>query len=269
MNTVEYTALIRTFNSEATLPTTLASLTRQTMPPSRFVFVDSGSTDGTLRYVPPNSVVHRFVGEEFNYAESLNQGLRLVTTDYVLIVSSHTNLLNRGSIEYALDLLRTDATLGAAYFSLDEAPSLAYTVIDKSSFNGFNGLFNTCAIIKVGLLRERGFRKEVFTAEDQEWAKWLLLSRGGATARIAGAGMRYDNPKRNSIRKRLNEYVSVAYFVDQSLLNSLHILRIASNVIRPRFTRRISFRDRLFYLLLSFRLLRCRFSEPRQGSRYF
>jgi hypothetical protein len=155
------------------------------------------------------------------------------------------------------------------YFFGDESPSLAHTVIDKMSFDGFNGLSNSCAMVRVGLLRERGFRKEVFTSEDQEWAKWLFFVKGGKTARIAGAGLRYDNPRIRSIRKRLNEYVSVAYYVDQRLLSCFNILRLGSNVIRHWCGHRMSLRDRLFYLLLAFRLLGCWFSKPRQSSRYF
>jgi GT2 family glycosyltransferase len=61
---MKYSVIIRTFNSEATLPETLASLDAQTVRPERLIFVDSGSSDGTLALVPENSVVHRYVGTE-------------------------------------------------------------------------------------------------------------------------------------------------------------------------------------------------------------
>ena len=268
MSMPEYTALIRTFNSERTLPKTLSFLSDQAVPPARFVFVDSGSTDGTLARLPANSIVHRFVGEEFNYAESLNQGIQFVSTDYVLIISSHTSLSNPNAIEYALKLLATDDSYGAAYFCLENPSKLSHTTIDKQSFTGFNGLFNTCALVRVRLLRERGFRKEVFTSEDQEWAKWLLFIKGGRTARIAGGGLNYDNPRGQSIRKRLNEYIAVACFVNRSLLGIFNILHLAIIAIRPRVTSHIRFVDRIYYLRLSFELLKCRYSKPPRRAPY-
>jgi glycosyltransferase involved in cell wall biosynthesis len=266
----EYTALIRTFNSERTLPATLTSLFNQSRPPNRFVFVDSGSTDGTLQHIPPGSQVHHYGGVEFNYAEALNQGLKLVSTEYVLIISSHTRLLNPGAIEYGLKLLRNSREVGAAYCSLDQAPALTHRVIDKAEFDGFNGLFSTCGLVRMELLRERAFRPEVFTAEDQEWSKWLIFTKGMVTARIAGAGTSYENPRGNSIRKRLNEYVAVAYYTNPKLLSCYDILRIATHVVRPKFNQPgNSLRDRLFYFLLIFRLVKCRFSKPQESSRYF
>ena len=108
MNKVKYSALIRTFNSERTIPETLSSLRRQTIQPVQYIFVDSGSNDKTLLLIPENSVVHHFVGNEFNYSEALNQGLEYVSVDFVLIISSHTSLLNPKAVEYALEVLRSN-----------------------------------------------------------------------------------------------------------------------------------------------------------------
>src|SRR4051812_38681170 len=94
MDPTAYCTLIRTFNSERTISSTLRSLERQTCQPSRYIFVDSGSTDGTRGLLPPDAVFHRYTGGEFNYSEAINQGLQHVDCDYVLIISSHTSLAN-------------------------------------------------------------------------------------------------------------------------------------------------------------------------------
>jgi glycosyltransferase involved in cell wall biosynthesis len=264
----QYTALIRTFNSAATLPSTIGCLMKQTRPPSGFVFVDSGSTDATLSLIPPNSVVHNFCGE-FNYAEALNQGLHYINTPYVLIVSSHTTLSNHKAIDYGLKLLEANDAVGASYFCWENSGELSHTLINRESFTGFNGLFNTCGLVRVDLLRERSFRREVFTAEDQEWARWLLVTKGGLTARISGAGFSYNNPKGNPIRKRLNEYLSVAYNVKPELFRISNIVRVGLNAVKPGLRRGISLSDRSYYLRLSAELLKCRFRRPKLKARYF
>lgn len=259
--------MIRTYNSEATLSATLEALWRQTSPPSQFVFVDSGSTDRTLACIPDGSVVHKFIGNEFNYSEALNQGLRHVSTEYVLIVSSHTKLGLGLAVEYGLGLLKSNADLGGVYFCPTSNGQLTHHFIDRNSFNGFNGLFNTCALVRTALLRERGFRPEVFTAEDQEWSKWFFEIKGGKIACISGALVSYDNPRGSSLKKRVNEYVAVAYFVNRKLLSWTHIRRVAYSVIKPEAQR--TWRDRGFYLLLMFRLVACRYCKPGSTSRYF
>ena len=267
VNQSEYSVLIRTFNSAPTLPQTLVSLNRQSKPPRQYIFVDSGSTDQTLACIPPQSLVHRYVGKEFNYSEALNQGLRLVSTDYVMIISSHTELANREAVKYVLNFLKTNPGIGAAYFDTYNTGLLRHELINRHNFTGFNGLFNTCAVIKVSLLRKRMFRPEVFSAEDQEWAGWLFTAEDQAIARVSGAGMAVNNPRKDSLKKLLNEYVSVAYFTNRKLLAWRHIGSLLNHALK-RGTG-IGLAKRKFYLLLSFRLMLCHIIRPRGRSRYF
>lgn len=228
-----YTALIRTRNSAATLPTTLASLSRQTVPPCTCVIVDSGSTDGTLALVPQGSAAHRFVGKRFNYADALNQGLNHVGTDYVLIVSSHTSLSNPRAVEYALGLLCEEPALGAAYFTYTDDAPLRFARIDALNFDGFNGLSNTCALVRSDLLRRRPFRPEVFAAEDQEWAGWLFRSEKRWIAQIGGGGLTNINRLRYSVNKWFKEYIAVALYANRELLGRKNLLRLISEAVRP------------------------------------
>lgn len=264
MNADSYMALIRTFNSEATLPATLSSLAAQTVPPHHHVVVDSGSTDASLQCLPVNATVHRFTGERFNYSEALNQGLDRINTRYVLIISSHTEILNIDAMEYALRLLAEDEHLGAAYFC-DEFPgSLGNFQVDDRNFNGFNGIWNNCAVIKTALLQTRRFRPEVFSAEDQEWSKWLVEERKLAIACISGARTRNNNPLRFCRKKRMKEYLAIAFFVDSGLRRWSNIARIGLGALLP--TRRIAMADRYFRLCLSCRLLAGRVLGLRAGS---
>jgi glycosyltransferase involved in cell wall biosynthesis len=267
MTIAKYSTLIRTFNSQRSLPATLQALQAQTHQPSRYIIVDSGSTDRTLLELPPDSLVHRFVGTVFNYSEALNQGVDLVSTDLVLIISSHTVLENPVAIEQAIRVLESNPNIGAAYMSDDNVGPLRHEVIDENNFNGFNGLWNSCSLVRVELLRMRPFRTDVFTAEDQEWARWLIAQHRMTVARIAGARMFNRNPRSSSLRKRANEYVSVAYFTNRKLLSWPNLLRVGFGVVTPRV--RVTIRERIYKAWLLVRLIKCHFGKPIAESRYF
>lgn len=263
-----YTVLIRTFNSQQTLPLTLECLANQTLPPVRYVIVDSGSKDKTLDILPAGAVVHRYVGREFNYSEAINQGLEYVETDYVFIISSHAFIIKRNAIEYALGLLEGNSNLGAAYFNLEvDGGPLTSGLIDKSNFDGQNGLWNWCSLIRMDLLKRRKFRPEVFSAEDQEWAGWLFNEEGKAIARIANAGAINYNAKSHSFKKQRNEYVAIAYYTKRERLRWSNILGVLTSVVSPRGGLRP--RQRGSQLILAARLIGCRYSEPKAKSRYF
>jgi glycosyltransferase involved in cell wall biosynthesis len=264
-----YSALIRTFNSEQTLAATLRSLSEQSAPPSQYIFVDSGSRDATFSLLPEGAIVHRFVGEKFNYSAALNQGIAHVSCDKVLIISSHTALSDPGAIRYALDLLDRDETIGAAYFDNERKP-LTHQRIDRSNFNGFNGVWNTCALLRTDLVRSRPFRPEVFSAEDQEWSNWLVHTRALAVARISGAGMsNAANPNISDklMLKQLNEHVAIAYYTNRKMLSLIGLAKIALHIVKP--IPPFSLKTRIFYFLLLIRLVACRFAEPQPKSTYF
>jgi glycosyltransferase involved in cell wall biosynthesis len=261
-----YAVLIRTFNSAQTLPASVASLSAQSQPPTEWVFVDSGSTDATATLVPAGSRWHRYSAIDFNYSKALNEGLALVREPFVLIVSSHTRLANRDAVAYGLARLQEDAGLGGVYYSDDTPGSLRHEVIDQQSFDGFNGLWNTCALVRMSLLRERLFREEVFTAEDQEWSGWLINERGGRIARITGGGRHCDNQHMGKTSKLLNEYVSIAYFTRRQLMGWSNIAQQIWLAAGPARARK---RGRRFYLQLAWRLTACHFRPPRYQSKYF
>ncbi|MGB9107114.1 MAG: glycosyltransferase, partial [Telluria sp.] len=73
-----------TWNSAATLADTLASVRRQTCQDVEHIFVDGGSTDGTLEMIaayPGRKRVLRDVGGGISRA--MNQGIEAATGDYV------------------------------------------------------------------------------------------------------------------------------------------------------------------------------------------
>jgi hypothetical protein len=188
----------------------------------------------------------------------------------VLIISSHTWLAKTGAIEYGLGLLRSDCRLAGVCFiegsRAEDLNDFHHRVVDRDSFSGFNGLSNSCALVRSELLLRRPFRPEVFSAEDQEWSRWALESEGLTIARIHCAGMVNDNPRKWSRTKRMNEHVAIAYFVNRELLGWPHLRQVAGRILRQPGPR---VRERLFNADLLVRLLFCRVRRPKGGSRYF
>lgn len=254
---MEYSALIRTFNSAQSIAATVDALADQTSPPQRFVIVDSGSTDATLSLLPAGSMVVRYAGERFNYSSALNQGIAHLDTSYTLIISSHTVLGNPDAMAYAIALLAANPGLGAAYFMPSPSGSLTYSAIDASNFTGFNGVFNTCAVFRTALLAQRPFRPEVFSAEDQEWSRWLIESQGLAIARITGGGMQYRNPLTDRRDKHLREQVAVAIYAKPDMLRAPYLARVCYRMLRPTapFADRVA-NARLLGTLVYYRLTR-------------
>lgn len=73
-----------TWNSAATLPDTLASVARQTVQDIEHIFVDGGSTDGTLDLIaayPGNKRVLRDIGGGISRA--MNAGIAAASGDYI------------------------------------------------------------------------------------------------------------------------------------------------------------------------------------------
>lgn len=262
-----YSVIIRTYNSERTLSLTLDCLDAQTIRPSKVIVVDSGSTDRTLSLLPPNCILHRYTGESFNFSIAINQGLAYVDTEYVAIVSSHTLLASPRALEYGLQLLTDNSTLGAAYFSNEDAPELAHELINSERFDGFNGIWNTASLLRTGLVLSRPFRPEVFSAEDMEWSRWLLEERRLLIARINGSGQTNLNQRHHSVRKQVNERLSLALYTMPEWLRWRKIIRVGLGAFKPTNDRTLL--DRKVMLILCCRLILARFVRPKPESRYF
>jgi len=219
--------------------------------------------------------LHIFSGHDFNFSTALNQGLKHISTDYVLIISSHTLLQEPSAIEYALALLTSNESIGAAYFCEPSSGELRHTLINKTNFDGYNGLWNTCSLIKMELLKKRNFRPDVFSAEDQEWANWLFTVENKTVARIEGARMKSYTRNRNvksrkaQLYKRLNEYTSIAYFIKRELLGFRNLSHIAYEIIKPIPPPWSGKEERLFNFLLFCRLVSCYVAKPKHKSKYF
>ncbi|WP_312487775.1 glycosyltransferase family 2 protein [Sphingomonas sp.] len=171
----DYTAVIRTNRADELLDRVVASLRRQSIPPSDIIFVDSSGDEQTHATLQTMGRVVRYAGE-FNYAKAINLGIGAVRTPFALMISSHTvpmadDLIERGWHEAQ----RVSARI--IYWSPpppDTSVAQRFDIIDAKSYTGRNGLSNSFGMIETGEALRYPFREDVFASEDQEWAKRYL-----------------------------------------------------------------------------------------------
>ena len=217
--TPNYSAIVRTWNSEKTLAKTLVSLRIQTEQPKELIIVDSGSTDGTIAIAEhfgariiyyPSDVV-------FNYSKALNIGIAAADSECVLPISSHTNIPYKNTAKQMLDALVRPDIVGVycvpQWCGKGETPQkgvkVEMTEIDRSTFDGNNGFWNNCSLFRKTDWEIHPFDESMWSAEDQEWALWHFHNRGRKTACLEGTGTIDLNPNRTPW-KAVREHVAMA-----------------------------------------------------------
>lgn len=212
-----YSVLIRTYNSAKTIQKCLDGVFSQTSQPKEVLIIDSGSSDQTMECVSPYPIrwIDLSQREEFSYSTSLNIGFGQLKSDFVLVVSSHTIMEDNNLVEKMIEAIGRHSNVIAGY----AVPDCKHTNpvncirIDSNSFDGWNGLWNTCALIRKTYWDRRPFSKYVWAAEDQHWAReWFQSNHNLATLRFEGLGVTNQNPKIDSLWKHCAIYASIASF---------------------------------------------------------
>jgi glycosyltransferase involved in cell wall biosynthesis len=230
-------AVVRTKNSSHVIGGTLQALRNQSSLPDEVIVVDSGSTDDTLAIVArewPEAVVLNWPGDKpFSYSGTLNLGIARAQGDLILIVSSHTQLQGTNVISRMKEYLGQFDAVGAYCHyrpAGDESagpwPGRLVNVVDGSSFNGINGLWNACSLIRRKAWEEQPFSEEMPTAEDQAWARWQYEHRGACTVCIRDLDVRYLS-RENTVRKSAFEAAVVARYLMPPHRTLWHLWRTA------------------------------------------
>jgi glycosyltransferase involved in cell wall biosynthesis len=262
-----YTAIIRTDRCDDLVQQMVARLYAQSLPPSEVLFVDSSGSNQCsedLRNLGGRVVL--YPREPFNFSKAINIGVEAAQYENCLIISSHVLLDRQSLVADGLNAAQ-ESSCGVVYWAPVPANQITECrKISAANFNGTNGLSNSCAFIPTALLRERPFREEVFSAEDQEWAAWYLRTRKGNTLRFVQPGMRYLNPNTN-ITKKINEEISIAYFTYRRNLHPDKILSRLARVIIAAARRRPE-HARMHWEICK-GLLLANFRKPTRQSKYF
>lgn len=262
-----YDAVIRTDHHSELLERVVSALRDQTSPPCQIILVDaSGNSRCREKLSQLGDVVVEYPDTPFNFAHALNLGIAAAVGHQVLLISSHVVLKDRSLVEHGRALGNRYGA-GVIYWKGGtDQEALHVQLTEATSFNGYNGLSATCALVPRQEALNRPFRTEVFSAEDQEWAGWYLRTRNGKTLQVEHPGLEYLNPNRN-IQKTINEEIAIAYFTNRSLLRPQHIvarlLRAALAGLRHR-----PARARLHWEVAK-GLLLANFTQPTGQSRYY
>ena len=261
---MNYSVVIRAHEMSPLLVRAVQCLRTQSLPPLEIIVVDSSGRVEVGQKLRELADIHVPYGPgPFNYSRAIHLGVAVAAADHVLIHSSHVALMDPQLLESAF---QRAAAAKCAVFYFRKGASTAYDNIDVTRFDGRNGLANSCAMIPRHLLLQRGFREEVFSAEDQEWAAWFIREQKGCVLRITSPACVYENPHLN-IQKKVNEDLAIAWFVNRRERWPNHIaVRLGRAALA--FVRRRPERARLHWLVAT-GLLGTYFRSPQRKSRYF
>lgn len=265
-----YTALIRTYNSFPLLNEVLDALKHQTIPPAEIVFVDSSSNpEQKAKLKALGHQVVDYPNEEFNYSKAINIGIDAVQTELVLVISSHVVLNDNTLIERGLSLhdFNDDRYLGFCLtpgFKASQEWEPSY--VDKKNFGLNLAASNSCTLLATHFIRNRPFREDVFSAEDQEWAAYYLRTHDAYFYRVIAYAVKYLNVNVND-QKVVNEFVALAYFTYPWMLG-LHY--ITFRFLRAIFARvRGNLNRSKLHLAIARELYAARHQKPVKKSKYF
>ncbi|WP_421914796.1 glycosyltransferase [Mesorhizobium sp.] len=269
-----YAAVIRAYQCTPLLLEVVEALRRQTAPPTRLIIVDSSldpRVSGAFEKLGADVVT--YPAEEFNFSKAINLGVEANDQPLTLIISSHMlihapDLIAKGwqaALSGGMDIVYW------RHPPYKDAPHECRHVMTSRNFDGRNGLSNTMAMIPTQLLRERPFREEVFSAEDQEWTRYYFASRRRAMLRIDTRDVSYNNPNHNagtwSETKLLREELAIGYFVNRRLLLPDRIvIRFLRGVLAT--VRRRPEKARVHFGF-AWAMTKANFKQPNAKSRYF
>lgn len=182
MNTshmIKYDILIRCKNEIRDLPNTLKSINNQNYLPNKIIYVDSGSTDGSLEFATKNNFqIINYKSNIFNYSKSLNLGMSEASSDYVLILSAHCSLFSKYSFENLYNVLVEYDAAGVYGRQIPTKKSNPIDVRDLLTVFGreqiiykkFPFFHNAFSLIQRSAWLKQNFDETVNGIEDRLWA---------------------------------------------------------------------------------------------------
>jgi glycosyltransferase involved in cell wall biosynthesis len=270
MNSIKYTALIRTHNSFPVVANVVCALKAQTMPPDKILAVDSASSsEQKLALIDLFDQVIEYPKEPFNFSKAINIGVAACNTEYVLIISSHVVITDPEIINRAVSKAVNEETSCLGYCFYPSAKSETNWLVQKINKHNFSptlGLSNSCAFLKKQQIVARPFREDVFSAEDQEWSAYYLRNHNSYFFGISSYHIKYLNKHTNDLKK-INEQRSMADFTHRQLLSPKYII---ARFLRSLFAlaRKRPDRARL-HMTIAKELLLAHFRKPIRKSSYY
>ena len=240
-------------------------LSQRGIHPNIFI-INSCSSSSGLSSLAKNLVVTPYITSRFNYSEAINRAIPLLKSEFTLVISSHTAIYNPSALQYGVSLLNSNPLVAAVNFSDAREGNLSYISVDATSFNGWNGAWNTASLYRTRLLRSRPFRPEILSAEDQEWSRWATVHMGMLIYHVIGCCTKNANPLQSSLTKKLKEWEFISAFAYPFYLSFRFIL--SKLKISAILLSRFQIRNAMFELMVAFVLIRVRLFGVYSGSSF-
>jgi glycosyltransferase involved in cell wall biosynthesis len=253
---VNYDVIIRTLNSDSTLENTLDSVKRQSLTPSNIIIVDSGSVDNTQVIAKRSGalVVTYPNGEPFNYSRAINIGIEKASSDWCLIISSHSIFPELAeTMEITISRLNADDLYCGCYFTSlkNELKVFSCEDIDRHNFNGFNGLFNSCSVVRRSMVLDHIFDEKLAACEDQYWAN-DMFNLGRKILYVKWPNTTYLNPRKSAFKEARDQVIiSRLLRQDRRKIGFLSkiLIKAVKNAFSGNFTKA---KARVLYIILVF-----------------
>lgn len=178
--------LIRFSNSEDTLPTVLEALKKQTLQPDIILGVANQSSDNSSQLLTDAGACVVEWTEAYDHSRVLNFGLHYLTTDLVLILSSHTALNSPEAIAQMAACFQDQrvACVSARWDSDDYySDSVSWAELKRKGLRFGSIYSNSMGMLRRRLWQQKAFDESISTAEDYEWAI-AQLQRGKICRRL-------------------------------------------------------------------------------------
>lgn len=165
--------LIRFSDSAATLPAVLAALQKQTLQPGIILGVNCGGTDASSALIRAAGGWVTNWTRPYAHSAVLNFGLRLLHTDLVLVLSSHTVLESPDTLAQMVAALH-DPAVACVSLKWDDDPfysdAVSWAELQDKGLRFGSFYSNSMGLLRRALWEDLPFDETLPTAEDYAWA---------------------------------------------------------------------------------------------------
>ena len=258
----EISIIIRTYNEERLIETTIRKVEEQTPKHFEIIVLDSESTDKTLKIIKklkkefPNIRLLTIKQKEFSFGRAINIGIENAQAKYCVLISGHSPPVNNQWLYYLKKAINEDSNIAGVYGKqipfADANPVIClseYTIFGdkrkeithKTKEIHFS---NANSIINKEIWNKVKFNEVVPGAEDALWAKEVIQLGFKLIYEPKSIVYHSHNETLDQIKKRnkINYYTYITYMGKKSSKLRIIIstfLRIIKDIfhliIRKRF----------------------------------
>lgn len=178
--------LIRFKDSAGTLPKVLSHLASQSGPKLRIVGIDTGSTDGSARLIKDAGGDVILWQSAYSHPKVLNFGMAACTADLVLVLSSHTVLLDPSTLPRMVEIMQ-NPRVACVSAKWDDDPyysdGVSWEEVSKKGLKFGSIYSNSMGMLRRSCWVDEPFDESLEGSEDYAWALGRLRA-GLLCARI-------------------------------------------------------------------------------------